>query len=416
MKALWFTNVMLPECAEALKCQKVNVGGWMPALVDAVRQYAPKIKLGIACKSDRTAKCEVAGVEYWALGPEVASAAEEAVRDFIPDVIHVHGTESIAQELPADILRNKKTLASIQGIVTGCMPHYSGGIARADIRLDRNFLKEILKGTGLFQLQDRWMLKRSPREVSIFNKVVNFAGRTAWDRAWTEYLAPSARYFMVGELLRAPFYRGQRAEAEISRHTIYCSASMTYPLKGGHWLLRAICALKRKYPDVRLRVVAAQAVERPKSFIGRLRWMDYHRYLSRLIRDLGVETNVELLPSLPAEHVAEELRHAEVFCLPSHCENSPNSLGEAMLIGVPCVATYVGGVPSILENGKEGLLVPSGDPAVLADAIDRLFSKRDVARRYADAAYATAIKRYDPKTVVDQLVAAYETICGKKVS
>ena len=188
---------------------------------------------------------------------------------------------------------------------------------------------------------------------------------------------------------------------------------MAYPLKGGHWLLRAIAALKRDYPDVQLRVANAERVRPKKTFKSWLRRNEYQRYLWRIIEENGLQDNVVLMPSLTAEQVAEELRSAEVFCLPSMCENSPNSIGEAMLIGVPIIATNVGGVSSIVDNGKEGVLVPSGDPAVLAAGISQFFSEPDRARILADNAFATAKKRYDSECVVKQLLETYEAICGK---
>ena len=106
-----------------------------------------------------------------------------------------------------------------------------------------------------------------------------------------------------------------------------------------------------------------------------------------------------------------QLESADLFCLPSACENSPNSLGEAMLTGTPCVATFVGGVPSVLDNGKEGILVPSNDPAMMASAIDRLFMDGALARGFANEAYQSAVVRYSPTRVVTQLFNAYNEVC-----
>lgn len=410
MKVLWFTNLMLPEFAMSLGLERMNTGGWMSALVAAIRSFASDVELTVACKSKREVSRRIGGVNYVALGTNVSDASARLVNELNPDVIHLHGVETIALTLPDKIIEDARTIASIQGIIAGYCPHYTGGLSACEIKEDRNLLKEWIRHTGLFQVQKSWIEQRARRETKIFCMLHNMAGRTAWDRAWAKYLNPNVRYFEVGELLRAPFYAGRRDEGSVVRHRIYCSAAVNYPLKGGHWLLRAVAALKKIYPGVELHIAAGDLVKRPKSFSGRLRWGDYHRHLWRLINELGIVDNVKLLGSLSAEQVAQELREAEVFCLPSHCENSPNSLGEAMLMGTPSVATYVGGVPSILENGVEGQLVPSGDPAMLFDAIDRYFSDREFAKACADKAYETAVKRYDPKVVVEQLMTVYKGV------
>ena len=79
-------------------------------------------------------------------------------------------------------------------------------------------------------------------------------------------------------------------------------------------------------------------------------------------------------------------------------------------MGVPSVATDVGGMKSILADGREGQLVPSADPAVIANAIDRFFTDRKFARSCSDAAYETAVSRYAADTIVRQLSQAYQAM------
>ena len=134
---------------------------------------------------------------------------------------------------------------------------------------------------------------------------------------------------------------------------------------------------------------------------------EYHYFLNAEISRLGLNENVEVLPSLNAVSVADQIGKAEVFCLPSLIENSPNSLAEAQLVGAPCVATDVGGVSSMLENEKTGLLVPSGDAASLAYAIRRLFEDKELAMRLSQNAKHVARKRHDAEAIVMELVSCY---------
>src|SRR5581483_2952640 len=99
----------------------------------------------------------------------------------------------------------------------------------------------------------------------------------------------------------------------------------------------------------------------------------YDRFLRRRISGAALDSSIRHLGFLDADAMAGELRRAHVFALPSFMENSSNSLCEAMQVGLPCVASYAGGVPSLIEHGRTGLLFPPGDAPLLAEYIARIF-------------------------------------------
>jgi len=105
--------------------------------------------------------------------------------------------------------------------------------------------------------------------------------------------------------------------------------------------------------------------------------------------------------SYPARHV---------FAIASYIENSPNSLCEAMTVGLPCVATYTGGIPSLVADGQTGLLFPPGDAPLLADHIMRIFRDDNFASRLSRAARAEASHRHAPERVICQLLTAYKDV------
>lgn len=71
-----------------------------------------------------------------------------------------------------------------------------------------------------------------------------------------------------------------------------------------------------------------------------------------------------------------------IFIHPSHIDNSPNGLCEAMLLGMPIIAIYAGGIPSLLVNRREGLLVQDGDPYAMAGAIIELLKDAGLAKGF----------------------------------
>jgi glycosyltransferase involved in cell wall biosynthesis len=113
--------------------------------------------------------------------------------------------------------------------------------------------------------------------------------------------------------------------------------------------------------------------------------------LERLVRELGLEQVVELRGTTAQPEAA--LRDLDIFVLPSLSEACPNALLETMAMGLPVVATRVGGIPALVEDGRTGLLVPPGDPSALARAIAGLIE--DPVRAAAMAARAREHVRND---------------------
>jgi glycosyltransferase involved in cell wall biosynthesis len=288
------------------------------------------------------------------------------------------------------------------------MPHYSGGLAPFELRPFFHPLRGLLRRDNVYQVQEDWFRTRSATEAQSLRARRFFAGRTDWDRAWVSAINPAAQYFHMDEVLRPEFYQATRVGCPMRRHSIYCGGAAVYPLKGLHGLLRAIRFVRNKYPDVQVRVAnALNSLKRPVGVRGWLSDSQYRRYLRSQIKLCELTQQVVTLPPLSAAECVRELQQAQVFVLPSLCENSPNALCEAMMVGTPSIAMYVGGIPSILAHGSEGLLCQPGDPAVLADAIGRFFASDELATRCAAAASLRAKQRHEPRAIAARTFEIY---------
>ncbi|MCX7887602.1 MAG: glycosyltransferase family 4 protein, partial [Verrucomicrobiae bacterium] len=229
--------------------------------------------------------------------------------------------------------------------------------------------------------------KRVRREVHCVRQGRYFMCRTAFDSGFVRGVNPSARIFFVQEAVRPEFFAGQW-ELNDQHTVLFVGAAL--PHKGLNVLLQSMT----KLPQVRLRIVGVEAT---RLWVGKC-------------RRLGIAERVEFLGFRTAAEVAGEHRRAQVFVLPSRIENSPNALTEAMVSGMPVVATAVGGVPSLVEHGRTGILVPPEDPVRLAEAILDLLENPDKRAALGRAAQAVARVRHRPDTVAQQTVFAYKEI------
>jgi len=97
----------------------------------------------------------------------------------------------------------------------------------------------------------------------------------------------------------------------------------------------------------------------------------------------------------------------DVFVLPSLTEGTPMALLEAMACGIPIVASAVGGVPQIIDSGKEGILVPPGKPEDIAAGIMELYSSNSLRENFAQAAYRKVKSDFDIKEWTEKIESQY---------
>lgn len=137
--------------------------------------------------------------------------------------------------------------------------------------------------------------------------------------------------------------------------------------KGVFELIQACALLVPSHPSLRLVLAGTGKVEQCR----------------QVAQNLGLGDRVDLVGWLEGADIQNAYKQADIFCLPSHVEGMPMSLLEAMGQGVPSVATCVGAIPEILENGEAGLLVEPRNVNALAECLDRLIGDAVLRRRLA---------------------------------
>ncbi len=169
----------------------------------------------------------------------------------------------------------------------------------------------------------------------------------------------------------------------LSRFGVISAALTT---KKGHcYLLEALAQIRPRLPDFRMLLLGE----------GELRGE-----LDRRISELGLRETALLLGSRP--DAPQIVAAADLFVLSSTREGLSIAMLEAMALGRPVVATAVGGAPDVIEHGRNGLLVPPGDPVALGRAIETVLGDPDSARRLGAAARETVLRRFGFERMVER--------------
>jgi L-malate glycosyltransferase len=178
-----------------------------------------------------------------------------------------------------------------------------------------------------------------------------------------------------------------RAPRALLRRVI-CVANLR-PEKGHDVLIDAAAEVLRRFPDAQFEMVG-HGGERPA--------------LEARAAALGVAHAVSFLGH--RDDIPARLAAADIFVLPSRSEAFPNAVLEAMASALPVVASSVGGILELVENGRTGLLAPPGNTFALADRLSRLMANPGLGNRLGEAARAEVEARYS----FDRMVAAFERV------
>jgi glycosyltransferase involved in cell wall biosynthesis len=147
--------------------------------------------------------------------------------------------------------------------------------------------------------------------------------------------------------------------------------------------LRALALVRRSHPDATLTLAGQD-----KGLLGETR---------RLAADLGLDGAVRFAGFLDAEGKRREFAEHDVFLNTNRVDNAPVSVLEAAAFGLPVVSTDVGGIPHLMRNGEEALLVPEGDAEALASAVGRLLDEPGLAGRLSAAGREVAERSSWPR-------------------
>lgn len=172
--------------------------------------------------------------------------------------------------------------------------------------------------------------------------------------------------------------------------------------KGIIELIDAVCLLHKSYDHIQLRIVGAEELETPKikNYLNALDATEYIQYV-------GPVSELQ-------KH--NEYINADVFAFPTHVEDQSYAVMEAMSYGLACIASNVGGVPSLIQDGQNGLLIPPKDVDALTSALEKLARDLELCRELGTAARKTIEDGFGWTRRAVEMSEFYRTVLGGKAA
>jgi glycosyltransferase involved in cell wall biosynthesis len=301
---------------------------------------------------------------------DVARLVKE-IRNLQPDVVHGHSTSLYAD-----------------AAISSGIPHVITihGIIYREARLERGVRDRL--SFALDALYERYNMERTQH-------IIAYSPYAAEECA---QLAPHARIHRIDNPVDERYFK---LEGEPEPGVILCPARLR-PLKGILTLLQAFAMVHRDFPQARLRIAGETHV-----------YPDYAAQCREYVQREGLTDAVEFLGWQNEQTMRSEYSRAAIMVLASQQENAPLSIVEAMASRRPVVATRVGGIPSLVSEGRTGLLVPPNAPEPLAQALICLLRDPALAREMGQEGRAEALRRFHPDAVAEQTAALYHRIAGR---
>ena len=384
-----------------------NGGGWIASLEQIVRGNK-NIKLGVAFNfPDSGFKYGNDGVSYYPIKTEKRRLFRKSnegnrtakylqiIEDFKPDLIQIFGSEN---EFGA-ICRHTEIPVIIH--MQGCIPPYHNALFPVGMRRsDFLFKKGLSFSYRIIGLRsEKAFRKRAEMEIGTIQSCKYFMGRTEWDKSLIDLFNPNATYFHCEEALRDSFINSDKRwkYTDGKKKTIISVISRPW-YKGCDLILKTAALLKR-FTDI--------------DFEWKVYGIPEMKFFESVYGIKSNDVNVRTMGTASKEELVDALCTSSCYVHTSYIDNSPNSICEAQILGVPVLATNVGGISSIVNNGVNGILFPANAPYTAASLIKRVTADKELSATLSSNAIKRATDRHNPAKISDRLVEIYETIINE---
>lgn len=405
MRILWFS--VTPSLFNP-KSNSHNGGGWIASLEEIVRKE-PIIDLGVAFHFPNSDfKYERDGVSYYPIPTYQPSRSQRLlgkdnkktmithclriIEDFRPDLIQVFGSENdfglLCQHTDVPIVIHMQ----------GCLPPYHNALFPVGMnKFDFFFTK------GL-PWNSRWMgirseqafRKRAEQEIRTIQHCHYFMGRTEWDKGLISLFNPDATYFHCEEALRNSFLKSTKRWSLPKDKKMRIISVISNPWYKGMDLILKTANLLKRFTTL--------------DFEWRIYGIRNIRFYEQKYGIHTTDVNVKIMGTASKDELVEALCASTIYVHPSYIDNSPNSVCEAQLLGLPVLAANVGGLSTIVRDGETGVLFPANAPYTLANLIKQLSVDPGRCQSLSKAAITQAKERHNPENIRNTLLKIYQNI------
>lgn len=413
MKILVIAGFVIPKAASLIGEQEVPFGGWVSSLLEGLSKIEG-VELALVMKSNQKELItkKDGAINYYYLPTNAKNNLDVYIEDcskvldlFKPDILHAEGAEVYITNRFFSVFKGKKVI-SIKGIFNDIQAHEYGGLKLNDLMLTFS-LPNIIFGISLFYTKNIRFRKRKFLERNSYELSEYVIGRTIYDNAHALSFNKNLKYFHNNESLRTVFYNKQWDFKKVEQFSLIIGNGYI-ARKGAHMVFHAVSILKEEFPTIKLYIVGTKA----KSLKDKL---TYKGYLNALLKKYKIEKQVFFLGTLNAEEMAEKMIEKHVYILPSFVENSSNTLGEAMLMGLPSVVSYCGGVSSLAQDETDVLFYRTSDVAMLTHQIRRIFNNEIDVFTLSKKAREKATILYRRNDNSTQLIEIYKNIITNEI-
>lgn len=419
MKILWIINIPLIEASRLMSKEHNYVGGsWLESASQCLAD-GNICSLVVGFPQKDLKKFEVfygEKIKYYAF-PKVknnvlsSSYYDSNLRlmldEIKPDLVHIFGTEFEHTLSVVEECEHQKicSVISIQGLVSVISAHYTSGLP--PIVQNRYTFRDLLKNDNIRRQQHKFH-KKGLLEIAAIGKTKHIIGRTTWDKACSQQINPMSTYHYCNETLRDQFYNHKWTIDRCERNTVFISQA-SYPIKGLHYVLEALRIVLKSYPDTKLYIAGDNLLESNR-LVYKLKMSSYLKYIRDSIKKYGLKENVFFVGKLDEENMCKRYLQSHVFVSASTIENESNSLSEAKILGVPVIASYVGGVIDRVKHGVDGFHYQHDAPYMLAYYICEIFRNDSLANDLSRNARRKALEINDKEENTRRLIEIYEQI------
>ena len=323
-----------------------------------------------------------------------------------PDIVHIHGTEFPHGLAYVRACGANHVVVSIQGLVSVIARYILGGLNVN--QLSRYITpRDIVKSSVLSM--PKTYRERGEYERELISRVKHIIGRTSWDREHVWAINSKAEYHACNEILRDGFYKATKWNINTcNKHRLFLSQVYS-PLKGAHMVIQALPLILKEFPDTQLYIAGVNPMKHD-TLKEKIKFKTYPNYLYHQLKDACLMEHVHFTGALDERQMIDQYLKSHIFLCPSSIENSSNSIGEAQLLGVPCVASYVGGTPDMITDGRTGLLYRFEEYEMLAYNICQIFKNDRIAQELSLAEIAVATQRHDRRNNAIRMMEIYKNV------